>query len=105
MDCSPHQVATAERLGIKGIREGDLFATLLSTPEEWLDCIVTFEVIERFAKNELLVLVDAVNRVLRSGGIGIIHAPNGKSPFCSGFATPISLTRSLSPDNHYDSCY
>src|SRR5690348_14103832 len=30
VDCSPEQIASAERLGITGIRQGDLFATLRS---------------------------------------------------------------------------
>jgi len=38
-------------------------------------------VIEHFAKDDLLRLVDAVHRGLRAGGRWIIHVPNGESPF------------------------
>ena len=98
VDCSPEQVAAARRLGLDGVREGDLLETLYCLAEESLDCVVTFDVIEHFTKNELLALVDEVSRVLRGGGRWIIHAPNGESPFCGrmlygDFSHEIAFTR------------
>jgi hypothetical protein len=43
---------------------------------------VTFDVLEHFRKDELLLIVDGIRRVLREQGSWIIHAPNGESPFC-----------------------
>ena len=37
--------------------------------------------IEHFTKSELLPFVDEVFRVLKKGGIWIIHTPNAESPF------------------------
>jgi cyclopropane fatty-acyl-phospholipid synthase-like methyltransferase len=81
VDRSPEQIAVAKRLGIHGVRHGDLVETLLTLPQESLDCVVTFDVIEHFTKGELLLFADEVSRVLRTGGKWIIHTPNGESPF------------------------
>jgi len=98
VDHSPEQVAAAKRLGIDGVREGDLVETLCSLPEESVDCVVTFDVIEHFSKSELLPFVDEVRRALREGGRWIIHTPNGESPFCGrmlywDFTHEIAFTR------------
>lgn len=81
VDVSPEQVAAAARLGIPGIREGDLLTTLRSLASHSQDVVVAFDVIEHFSKDELLPFVDEVLRVLKPGGRWIIHAPNGESPF------------------------
>lgn len=81
VDRSPQQVAEARHLGIAGINEGDLMETLKTYPNNSLDVVVAFDVIEHFTKDELLPFVDQVNRVLRPGGKWIIHVPNGESPF------------------------
>lgn len=102
VDCSPEQIAAARRLGINGVQEGELFAALSSMPENSLDCVVTFDVIEHFAKSEVMVLIEEVWRVLCPGGRWIIHAPNGESPFCSrmryaDFTHEIAFTRQSLP--------
>jgi 2-polyprenyl-3-methyl-5-hydroxy-6-metoxy-1,4-benzoquinol methylase len=82
VDCSPQQVLEAQRLGIKGIREGNLLQTLEALPDESVDLILAIDVLEHFTKDELLAVVDQARRVLREGGKWIIHTPNGESPFC-----------------------
>ncbi len=81
VDRSPEQVKEAQRLGIGGISQGDLSETLTSLPDQSVDLIIAFDVIEHFSKDELVLFVDEVKRVLRKGGKWIIHAPNGESPF------------------------
>lgn len=81
VDVSSQQVELAVRLGIEGVTEGDLSATLAALSAESVDAIVAFDVIEHFTKDELVNFVDAVHRVLKKGGRWIIHAPNGASPF------------------------
>jgi cyclopropane fatty-acyl-phospholipid synthase-like methyltransferase len=102
VDYSPEQIGAARRLGVHSVREGDLMETLRGLPEESLDCIITFDVIEHFTKNELLAFVDEVSRVLRGGGTWIIHTPNGESPFCGrmlygDFTHEIAFTRQSLP--------
>jgi len=81
VDRSPEQVAEALKLGVEGVREGDLVETLQNLPAESQDVVIAFDVIEHFTKPELLSFIDEVRRVLKPAGRWIIHAPNGESPF------------------------
>lgn len=81
IDGSPEQVRAAKRLGIEGVRQGDLMKYLHQAADESLDAVITFDVIEHFTREELIPLVDAIHRVLRPGGYWLIHVPNGESPF------------------------
>jgi SAM-dependent methyltransferase len=81
VDRSPQQVRLAAQLGIEGVREGDLLDTLSSLPDDSQDVVIAFDVLEHFAKEEVLPLCDEVQRVLRPGGRWLIHVPNGESPF------------------------
>lgn len=98
VDRSPEQVAEAKRLGIEGVRTGDLMKTLQSLPDASQDVVIAFDVIEHFTKDELLHFVDHVHRVLLTGGKWIIHTPNGESPFAGrmrygDFTYELVLTR------------
>jgi len=84
IDASAEQVATARRLGISGVEQGNVLDVLASMPDHSQDVVVAFDVIEHFTKVELVDLVDQVRRVLRPTGRWIIHAPNGESPFGMG---------------------
>lgn len=81
VDGSGEQIEAAKRLGIDGVEHGDLLEILTTLPNASQDCIVTFDVIEHFTKDELITIVDGIRRVLKLGGRWIIHAPNGESPF------------------------
>lgn len=83
VDGSPEQVAAARRLGIEGVEQGDVMEVLSKQLDASLDCIVAFDLIEHFTKNELIGLVDEVCRVLKPGGRWVIHTPNAESPFGS----------------------
>lgn len=98
VDGSPEQVAVADRLGIEGIVQGDVMESLSVQPDESIECVVAFDLIEHFTKNELIGLVDQVHRILRVGGRWIIHTPNAESPFGNralfgDFTHEIALTR------------
>lgn len=80
VDRSSEQVAAAKRLGIEGVQEGDLQATLRSLPDDSQDVVIAFDVIEHFTKVELFAFADETYRVLRPDGQWIIHTPNGESP-------------------------
>jgi SAM-dependent methyltransferase len=81
IDRSPEQVAAARKLGIAGVREGDLLETLRALPNDSYDVVITFDVIEHLRREELLPLADEVLRVLKPGARWILHTPNGGSPF------------------------
>lgn len=81
VDRSAEQVAEAQRLGITGVVQGDLVETVRTTPADSLDLVVTFDVIEHFRREELLGLVDGIQRILRPTGRWIAHTVNAESPF------------------------
>jgi 2-polyprenyl-3-methyl-5-hydroxy-6-metoxy-1,4-benzoquinol methylase len=81
VDRSPEQVAYAKRLGIDEVHEADLWETLRDSLDASYDVVITWDVIEHFSKEELLLLVGEVQRILRVGGQWVIHIPNGESPF------------------------
>lgn len=81
VDGSHEQVAAAKELRIEGIEKGDVMEALAKEPAAALDCLITFDLIEHFNRDELIPLLDQVHRVLRPGGRLIIHTPNAESPF------------------------
>ena len=83
VDTSFEQVESAKQLGIEGVQHGDLNDTLRLTEEGSLDVVITYDVIEHFRKEELIHFTDEVHRVLKRGGMWIIHVPNGGSIFCN----------------------
>lgn len=83
VDCAPEQVAAAQRLGINGVTEANVMTHIGTIRDESKHVIVAFDLIEHFTKPELICLVDEVFRILLPGGVWIIHAPNGGSPFCA----------------------
>jgi 2-polyprenyl-3-methyl-5-hydroxy-6-metoxy-1,4-benzoquinol methylase len=81
IDGSSQQIAAARKLGIEDVEEGKLVDTLANLEDSSQDCIITFDVIEHFTREELIPLVDEIFRVLKPNGRWIIHTPNGESPF------------------------
>ncbi|MBC2710771.1 MAG: class I SAM-dependent methyltransferase [Desulfosarcina sp.] len=82
VDRSPEQVAAAKNLCVEGVEQGDVMEALAKESVASLDCLITFDLIEHFNRNELISLVDAAHRVLRRRGSWIIHTTNAESPFC-----------------------
>jgi SAM-dependent methyltransferase len=81
IDRSAEQVDAAQRLGILGVRSGDLIEELRQTESRSLDVVVAYDVLEHFNRGELLELVDLFVEKLKPGGRCVIHVPNGESPF------------------------
>jgi SAM-dependent methyltransferase len=81
VDASPEQVAMAATLGIEGVRQGDLMATLRAAPSDSHDAIVLFDLYHYFDPATQLALADEVRRVLKKGGRFIMHLPNGEALF------------------------
>jgi cyclopropane fatty-acyl-phospholipid synthase-like methyltransferase len=83
VDASPEQVAAASRLGIAGVRQGDLKAALAATPDASQEVVILFDLFHYFAAAEQFALADEVRRVLRPGGRWILHVPNGEAIFAA----------------------
>jgi SAM-dependent methyltransferase len=81
VDGSTEQVAAAKQLCIEGVEQGDVMEALAKEPAAALDCLIAFDLIEHFNRNELIPLIDEMHRILRPGSRLIIHTPNAESPF------------------------
>jgi 2-polyprenyl-3-methyl-5-hydroxy-6-metoxy-1,4-benzoquinol methylase len=81
VDGSPEQIAAAEALGIEGVVQSDVMEALAKEPNASFDCLIAFDLIEHFNRNELIEFVDEVYRVLKSQSRWIIHTCNAESPF------------------------
>ena len=104
VDRSPQQVAAARSLGLTGVREGDLLATLESLAGESQGLVIAFDVLEHFAKDELLALVDQVARVLKAGENSCCMSPMASRLLVAESATPTLLTSWLSPGSRWPNC-
>ncbi len=81
VDASPEQVAAAQKLGIEGVRQGDLKGALAATSDASQDVVILFDLFHYFAPGEQMALADQVRRVLKPGGRWILHVPNGEALF------------------------
>jgi SAM-dependent methyltransferase len=81
VDASPEQVAAAKRLGIDGVRQGDLKETLAASKSDSHDVVVLFDLFHYFPPEAQFALADEVRRVLKPGGRWILHVPNGEALF------------------------
>lgn len=104
VDRSPQQVAAARSLGLTGVREGDLLATLKSLAGESQGLVIAFDVLEHFAKDELLALVDQVARVLKAGENSCCMYPMASRLLAAGSATPTLPTSWPSPASPWRNC-
>jgi 2-polyprenyl-3-methyl-5-hydroxy-6-metoxy-1,4-benzoquinol methylase len=81
LDASPEQVKVAHQLGLECVRCGDIADELLGTNDSTWDVITAIDVLEHFSKDEVLFLLDNIHRVLKPGGLLILHVPNGEAIF------------------------
>jgi SAM-dependent methyltransferase len=79
VDISPEQVRVASSVGFPVVNS-DLMGFLAGRSDD-TDCIILFDVIEHFTKDELFTFLDACHRALRPGGIFILQTPNAESPW------------------------
>lgn len=81
VDLSPEQIAQA-RQWCPGARiiQGDVREFLQENPEKF-GLITGFDIIEHFAKDEILHLLSLIKGALKSGGRVIFRTPNAVSPW------------------------
>ena len=81
VDVSPEQVELAHHIGLADVHCQDLRTFLEGAANETYKVIIAFDILEHFAKPELLELMDELRRVTSPGGRLIVHAPNGEGLF------------------------
>lgn len=94
VDASREQIEAARSLGEFDVMRTDLLAYLRTQSDESFDVIAALDVLEHLTREELLILVDEVARVLRRGGRFIVHVPNGDA-IASGAVRHGDLTHEL----------
>ena len=94
VDVSEEQVELARQLGLKDLHCQDLREFLGAAADETYKVVIAFDILEHFAKPELLELMDELRRVITPGGALIVHAPNGEGLF-SGTILHGDLTHEL----------
>jgi SAM-dependent methyltransferase len=82
IDVAEEQVALARTIGIRGVEVASALPYLAGHPAGY-DFIVALDVIEHFAKDEILDFLDGVYGALRRDGVLLLRTPNADSPFHS----------------------
>lgn len=81
IDTSAEQIAKAKEFGIANTSCQPAFDYLRSLPDAELDVVLMFDILEHLGQQELFDMLDEVSRVLRPGGLCLIHVPNGEGIF------------------------
>lgn len=81
VDIGPEQVMIAQSRGLQ-VAQGDL-TDYLQTSERAFDLILAFDIIEHFAKAEVLELLQLIRQRLKPGGCLILQTPNALSPWAA----------------------
>lgn len=85
MDLSEEQVKMAHGMGVSEVMLGDAMQYLRDTSEGF-DVITGMDIIEHFTKDELVELLQLIQRKLNEGGMAIFRTPNMDAPVASAFA-------------------
>lgn len=85
MDLSEEQVKMAHGMGVSEVMLGDAMQYLRDTAEGF-DVITGMDIIEHFTKDELVELLQLIQRKLNAGGMAIFRTPNMDAPVASAFA-------------------
>lgn len=85
MDLSSEQVKMAHEMGVDEVVLGDAMQ-FLRDAKEGFDVITGMDIIEHFTKDELVELLQLIQRKLNAGGMAIFRTPNMDAPVASAFA-------------------
>jgi 2-polyprenyl-3-methyl-5-hydroxy-6-metoxy-1,4-benzoquinol methylase len=85
IDLSQEQVQTAHTMGVNEVQFGDAIEHLKHNTQLY-DVIVGTDIIEHFTKNELVELLQLIQKNLKPNGKAIFRTPNLDAPFASVFA-------------------
>ena len=81
VDTSPEQIRKAQELGITTAHCQPAFDYINGLQPESLDMVILFDILEHLERQELFDLLDQVHRILRRGGVCLVHVPNGEGVF------------------------
>jgi SAM-dependent methyltransferase len=78
VDRSEEQVAIARQNGVSGVSCSDVADVLAKSAV--LDCVIAFDFLEHFSRDDGLALLSQVAERLNDGGTLLLRTPNGASP-------------------------
>ncbi|HEX4321075.1 MAG TPA: class I SAM-dependent methyltransferase [Acidobacteriaceae bacterium] len=81
IDTSPEQINLAAKLGIDNAHCAQAFEYISSLAPDSLDVVILFDILEHLERQELFDLLDEIRRILRPGGMCLVHVPNGEGLF------------------------
>jgi 2-polyprenyl-3-methyl-5-hydroxy-6-metoxy-1,4-benzoquinol methylase len=81
VDFSGEQVALAHQLGLHTVEQGNIFAYAGQLPNESVDIVLLFDVLEHLTRQELVDFLPDIARILKPGGQVVAHVPNGEGLF------------------------
>ena len=85
MDLSEEQVKMAHDFGVSEVVLGDAMHFFRNSQEQF-DVITGMDIIEHFTKDELVELLQLIERKLLPGGLAIFRTPNMDAPIATAFA-------------------
>ncbi len=77
VDTSAEQIAIAHQTGMPFAVHGDIQSHLAGLPDASVEVALLIDVIEHMEPEDLFGVLDAFSRVLKPGGLCIVHVPNG----------------------------
>jgi len=80
-DISENQVKFSNAAGFENIYHEEVIAAAKSIETSSVDLVVSFDVLEHMTKDEALLFLLEVFRILKDSGKWIIHTVNAESPF------------------------
>ena len=80
IDVGAEVIEAAKALGVANVTQADLRTYLDIRPAQY-DAAILRDVIEHFTREEILQILDLVQRALKPGGSIIVQVPNAESPF------------------------
>lgn len=78
VDLSGEQVEETKKLGIKGVIKSDL-REFLKSKKDFYDVIFARDVLEHFTKEDVLNILELVNKSLKRGGVLIVQTVNAEN--------------------------
>ena len=83
IDISAEQIAIANNLGLDYCRQENIFETIHNMPNNCKDIILLMDVLEHCTRDEIVTILQQIFRILKKGGILLIHVPNAEGIFGS----------------------
>lgn len=81
VDLSNEQISIAMKFGIKEIYQNDIVTFISNKPEDSINVIIIFDVLEHLNRDEIFHLLAICHQKLVDGGLIIIHTPNAEGIF------------------------